>query len=233
MASERRFQSFRRGIESRTINIEAYYHEDTGQHLVDWDDILEAFPNTTCIMDGPNLVPRARDSRRKFIEPRCIKYQHGVPLEVVGDVFSRGAESASSPIPPSSSIARTATPNMHTDRHSPSFHSRTNSTSSSLLAVNTFNTTQSEITTSNTRPVSYGGSGPSSSYLVSPSYTHNNKVGHGRNNSDLNNQHFSPTSDLPTPGLRRVLMVNSYASHTSSKGETFYVAIKTEQGRVH
>lgn len=66
MASEERFQSFRRGLDSRLVNIEAYYHEETGQHLVDWDDILEAFPSVNCIMNGPNLVPRARDSRRKL-----------------------------------------------------------------------------------------------------------------------------------------------------------------------
>ncbi|KAF9122883.1 hypothetical protein BGW39_009413, partial [Mortierella sp. 14UC] len=217
MALEERFQSFRRGLDSRIVNIEAFYHEDTGQHLVDWDDILEAFPSISCIMNGPNLVPRARDNRRKFIEPRCIKYYHGVALEVVvGDVFSPGVESASLSTPPPSSIAGTATPDMHTGRASPPFHSRTDSTPSSADTAN-----QSPSTNANTRPVSFGGS----SYLMSPPYTNNSKgYGHGRNDSDLDNQQFSPPVELPKPLItpHSVSSASSYGQHqrtTSTAGD--------------
>ncbi|KAF9911578.1 hypothetical protein EC991_003042 [Linnemannia zychae] len=196
MASEERFQSFRRGLDSRIVNIEAFYHEDTGQHLVDWDDILEAFPNISCIMNGPNLVPRARDSRRKFIEPRCIKYHHGVALEVVvGDVFWPGAESTSLYTPPPPSIVRTATPHMQISRDSPSSHTRTDSTSSSHCTVDT-TVSQSPSTNANTRPTSF--SGPS--YLISPPYANNGKgYGHSRNSSELDSQQFSHPAELPSP----------------------------------
>ncbi|KAF9532452.1 hypothetical protein EC957_002405, partial [Mortierella hygrophila] len=56
IASSERFQSFRRSLDNRFVNIEASYHEEIGQHLVDWDDILEAIPSINCITDGPNLV---------------------------------------------------------------------------------------------------------------------------------------------------------------------------------
>ncbi|KAG0217868.1 hypothetical protein BGX33_009300 [Mortierella sp. NVP41] len=113
MGSEEQFQSFRRGLDSRVVRIEAYFHEETGQHLVDWDDITEAFPNINCIMNGFNVVSRARDSRRKFIEPRCIKYHHEVVLEVViGDVFSPASSSTFSPPP----MSGTAAPDIHLNR---------------------------------------------------------------------------------------------------------------------
>ncbi|KAG0217867.1 hypothetical protein BGX33_009299 [Mortierella sp. NVP41] len=116
MAAEEHYQSFRRGPDSRVVKIETYFHEETGQHLVDWDDVTDAFPNVTCVMNGPIVVSRAKDSRRKAIEPRCIKYHHDIVLEVViGDVFSPEVDSILSPPP----IPRTATPDIQLNVHVP------------------------------------------------------------------------------------------------------------------
>ncbi|KAF9105840.1 hypothetical protein BGX29_011243 [Mortierella sp. GBA35] len=134
MAAEEQYQSFRRGPDSRVVKIETYFHEETGQHLVDWDDVTDAFPNVTCVMNGPIVVSRAKDSRRKAIEPRCIKYHHDIVLEVViGDVFSPEVDSILSPPP----IPRTATPDIQLNVNSTFIHARTDSTTSSLLTVDT------------------------------------------------------------------------------------------------
>ncbi|KAF9276696.1 hypothetical protein BGZ88_001575 [Linnemannia elongata] len=195
MAPEERFQSFRRGLDSRLINIEAYYHEETGQHLVDWDDILEAFPSVNCIMNGPNLVPRARDNRRKFIEPRCIKYHHGIALEViVGDVFTPGVEATSTP--PPQPIQGTATPGTHLERDTHSFHSRTESTSSSILTVDTISHTQNNSANTSNRE-------------------------QGRNHSEMDYyQKFSPPFELPTPMFTPQSAGSSNSTHEQQQWTT-------------
>ncbi|KAF9933697.1 hypothetical protein FBU30_004705 [Linnemannia zychae] len=65
MTKPPRQQSFRRGHNSLVVNIDAYFHEETNQYLVEWSEILEAFPHATCIMNGPNLVSKAKNPKTR------------------------------------------------------------------------------------------------------------------------------------------------------------------------
>ncbi|KAF9921237.1 hypothetical protein FBU30_008782 [Linnemannia zychae] len=103
MAEETLLQSFRRGPSSRILQVEVHHHTNSNQHIVFWDDILEAFPGANIVLNGTVVVTRARDASLKFIEPRCIKYQPGIVLEVVGGedltLVSGGSTLAPTPTP--------------------------------------------------------------------------------------------------------------------------------------
>ncbi|KAG9061638.1 hypothetical protein KI688_007219 [Linnemannia hyalina] len=87
MSDETRHQSLQQG-NGEILQVEAYYHNDSGQHVIFWHDILEHFPGTTRVMNGTVAISRARDASYSFVEPRCIKYQHGKVLKAVlaGDI---------------------------------------------------------------------------------------------------------------------------------------------------
>ncbi|KAF9129762.1 Transmembrane osmosensor [Mortierella sp. 14UC] len=84
MATRPQLQSFRRGPSGLILQLEAHFHADSNQHIVFWDDIIEAFPGATSVRKGNVVVTRARDSSFRVLEPRCIKYQEGSLLEVMG-----------------------------------------------------------------------------------------------------------------------------------------------------
>ncbi|KAG0372802.1 hypothetical protein BGX24_012562, partial [Mortierella sp. AD032] len=109
MTPEERYQSFRNSADGRVVKVEAFYHEETRQYLVDWDDIMDVFPNISYVLNGDAAVARARDSRRKHIEPRCIRHYQDAVLEVVmSDVPLSGKEPTSTPGP----VSRAATPDV-------------------------------------------------------------------------------------------------------------------------
>ncbi|KAF9116632.1 hypothetical protein BGW39_002692 [Mortierella sp. 14UC] len=153
MASEEKHQSFRSSPNGRIVKVEAFYHEETRQYLVDWDDIMDVFPNVSYVLNGDAAVARARDSRRKHIEPRCIKYYQDVVLEVVmADVSLSEAQFTFPGLP----ISRAAVPDVSMDRDPTLFHYRTTSTASSHLTFDSLLT--------NARPDSVDSQG----YLLSP-----------------------------------------------------------------
>ncbi|KAG0282740.1 hypothetical protein BGZ96_000171 [Linnemannia gamsii] len=81
MTGENHLQSLRQLSTGQVFQVEAYYHPDSHQHIVLWDDLTQAFPNLTTVRDGTTVVPRARDNAQHFIEPRCIKYQSDKTLD--------------------------------------------------------------------------------------------------------------------------------------------------------
>ncbi|KAG0311239.1 hypothetical protein BGZ97_011979 [Linnemannia gamsii] len=74
MTDETRLQSLRQLSTGQVFQVEAYYHPDSRQHIVLWDDLTQAFPRLNTVRDGTAVVPRARDNTQHYIEPRCIKY---------------------------------------------------------------------------------------------------------------------------------------------------------------
>ncbi|KAF9118767.1 hypothetical protein BGW39_000881 [Mortierella sp. 14UC] len=128
MVTDIPYQSFK-GPDGRVVKVETFFHEETAQHLVDWNDIMEVFSNVSYVLNGDTAVVRVKDSRRIPIEPRCIKYHQDTVLEVVvGDMFA--AESAFSFSPPTS--YRAAAIDAHTDSDVSFSRSRAESTSSSF-----------------------------------------------------------------------------------------------------
>ncbi|KAF9118750.1 hypothetical protein BGW39_000911 [Mortierella sp. 14UC] len=73
MAKKTQLQPFQRGPLGRILQVEAHHHADSNQHIVFWDDILEAFPGATKVLNGNVVVTRARDSSLRILEPWCIK----------------------------------------------------------------------------------------------------------------------------------------------------------------
>ncbi|OAQ27734.1 hypothetical protein K457DRAFT_20740 [Linnemannia elongata AG-77] len=132
MSREETHQAFTKGPNSRVVWIEAFYHEQTRQHVIYWNDILDNFGPVNNIMKGPAVVTRARDSHGNDIVPRCIKYYHEAVLDVlIGDVFSSDAERFSS----TPSISRLGTPDIDSLGGSMSCHTRTATSASSRLTV--------------------------------------------------------------------------------------------------
>lgn len=62
MSREETHQAFTKGPNSCVVLIEAFYHEQTRQHVIYWDDILDNFGPVNNIMKGPAVATRARDS---------------------------------------------------------------------------------------------------------------------------------------------------------------------------
>ncbi|KAF9540637.1 hypothetical protein EC957_003922 [Mortierella hygrophila] len=83
MADETRLQSLRQLSTGQVFQFEAYYHSESQQHIILWDDMTHAFPRMTAIRNGTTVVPRARDTTSHYIEPRCIKYYPDKTLDVV------------------------------------------------------------------------------------------------------------------------------------------------------
>ncbi|KAK3840922.1 MAG: hypothetical protein J3R72DRAFT_446647, partial [Linnemannia gamsii] len=94
-------QSLQRGPQGRILHVEAYYHPQSRQYVVLWDDILEVFPDATNVLHGTVAATRARDENLRFIEPRCIKYQPGRVLVVIvrEELTPALGTSASNPLP--------------------------------------------------------------------------------------------------------------------------------------
>ncbi|KAH7053573.1 hypothetical protein BKA57DRAFT_256333 [Linnemannia elongata] len=180
-----RFQCFRRGgagpgQDSRVVSIEAFYHPDSGKHVVYWIDIQDAFPNIDdiVIMKEARVISRARNTSGLLIEPRCINYHHNVTLEVVSEVFSTGAASTLSP-----PLSVSTIPDLHMDKSRSYIHTQTASTASSHLKLNNAHSSQAE----STLPVPLG----EQIGLMSPPNTNNDSGGSKeqvRNNNDLDNQ---------------------------------------------
>ncbi|KAF8943824.1 hypothetical protein BGZ47_005015 [Haplosporangium gracile] len=142
MAEEKRFQSFRKGADGRVVKIEAFYHEESAQYLIEWDDIKDIFLNLDYVLKGDAAVPRAKDPRtRKRIEPPCISYYHEEILEVaIDDLFIAGAEPSSAP----ATMLRTKTPVIQLDNvlSSTSSPSQTEGTPSSLWTADSVRSNQ-------------------------------------------------------------------------------------------
>ncbi|KAG0368072.1 hypothetical protein BGX24_002954 [Mortierella sp. AD032] len=84
MSEDPRLQSLQRGPNGRVFQVEAHLHADSNQHIVFWDDIFEAFPGATNVLNGTVIVTRARDASLRLIDPKCIKYHPGKVLQVAG-----------------------------------------------------------------------------------------------------------------------------------------------------
>lgn len=59
---ESRLQSLQRGPAGRILQVEAHHHQESNQHIVFWDDIVEAFPGATSVLNGTVVANRARDA---------------------------------------------------------------------------------------------------------------------------------------------------------------------------
>ncbi|KAF9146642.1 hypothetical protein BGX30_011834 [Mortierella sp. GBA39] len=62
MGDEPRLQFLRRGPSGRVFQVEAHHHANSQQYVVFWEDILEAFPDATTLLNGSLIVTRARDA---------------------------------------------------------------------------------------------------------------------------------------------------------------------------
>ncbi|KAF9930187.1 hypothetical protein FBU30_000787 [Linnemannia zychae] len=78
-----RIQSFRRRYTGEFVQIRAELHPNEKQFVILWDDICHAFPGLTHVYNGTILIPRARDSNLKQIEPHCIFYKEGKEFEIL------------------------------------------------------------------------------------------------------------------------------------------------------
>ncbi|KAF9916306.1 hypothetical protein BX616_004091 [Lobosporangium transversale] len=77
------YQSFRALPDGPIIRIEASQDEETGLKLVFWEDIQDQFPGVQSIKNGDIAISFARNSKRKRIEPWCIRYHPGIVLDVI------------------------------------------------------------------------------------------------------------------------------------------------------
>ncbi|KAF9191113.1 hypothetical protein BGZ50_009641 [Haplosporangium sp. Z 11] len=80
---EEDYQSLRIAPDGPITRIEVFLDEDSGQKVVFWDDIEFQFPGIRCVKNGDIAISFARDSKRRRIEPLCIKYQPGIILDVI------------------------------------------------------------------------------------------------------------------------------------------------------
>ncbi|KAG0268064.1 hypothetical protein BGZ95_002631 [Linnemannia exigua] len=172
---DERFQSFTRG-ESEPVFVEAFYHTVSCQYVVYWVDILDAFliSGSMVVMKEKRVVSRAKYKSGRIIDPRCIKYRHGVVLEVVSNVSPQGVQCSCSPLP------IPATPDVDMNRDPTSCQSRPAGSASSHLDFETTHASHA-----NAKSIPSGGS----SYLMSPPYT----------KTDLERQQFISPGELPTP----------------------------------
>ncbi|KAF9112729.1 hypothetical protein BGX27_002904 [Mortierella sp. AM989] len=76
-------QAFRSISGGPTVRINVINDRPHRLKLVPWEDILEVFPNAIYIRDANGIVLPARDVKMKRINPRSIKSQADVVLEVV------------------------------------------------------------------------------------------------------------------------------------------------------
>ncbi|KAG0280197.1 hypothetical protein BGZ95_010951 [Linnemannia exigua] len=80
MATE--LQNLRQGQDGPTVQLRAEFDQESGKHLIFWEDVEFAFPGVHCLKSGSTIVSFARD-KRKRIEPLCIEYEPDVVLDVV------------------------------------------------------------------------------------------------------------------------------------------------------
>ncbi|KAF9292439.1 hypothetical protein BGZ88_006386 [Linnemannia elongata] len=76
-------QSFRQGLDGPIVQLQAEFDDETGKHLIYWEDVQFAFPGVHCVKSGIIIVAFVRDKQRRRIEPLCIAYEPNVVLEVV------------------------------------------------------------------------------------------------------------------------------------------------------
>ncbi|GJJ76246.1 hypothetical protein EMPS_08605 [Entomortierella parvispora] len=81
--AEEEYQSFRIGQDGPVIRIEALIDDETGQRVIYWEDIEFQFPGIHCVRHEDIAISFARDSKKRRIEPWCIRCYPGVVLEVV------------------------------------------------------------------------------------------------------------------------------------------------------
>ncbi|KAG0197053.1 hypothetical protein BGX28_009435 [Mortierella sp. GBA30] len=81
---EEEYQSFRIAPDGNVVTrIEVSTDEATGLQVVFWEDIEFQYPGIHCVKNGDIAVSFARDSKRKRLDPLCIKHHPGVILDVV------------------------------------------------------------------------------------------------------------------------------------------------------
>ncbi|KAF9547761.1 hypothetical protein EC957_007926 [Mortierella hygrophila] len=76
-------QSFRLGLDGPIVLLRAEFDDETGKHLIYWEDVQLAFPGVHCVKSGIVIVAFVRDKQRRRIDPLCIAYEPNVVLEVV------------------------------------------------------------------------------------------------------------------------------------------------------
>ncbi|KAI8600821.1 hypothetical protein EDD21DRAFT_124451 [Dissophora ornata] len=80
---EQLFQLVRAQSVHHTIGIPARFDIGTGSHLVLWKDIQLAFEDAKYLMQGSNMVPFLIDDGLRHLDPKRIKYDPGVVLDIV------------------------------------------------------------------------------------------------------------------------------------------------------
>ncbi|KAG0060296.1 hypothetical protein BGZ89_012379 [Linnemannia elongata] len=83
MTDETHLQSLRQLSTGQVFQVESYYHSESQQQIILWDDMIHAFPRMTTIRNGTTVVPRARDTTSHYIEPSCIKYHPDMILDII------------------------------------------------------------------------------------------------------------------------------------------------------
>ncbi|KAK3840879.1 MAG: hypothetical protein J3R72DRAFT_169818 [Linnemannia gamsii] len=76
-------QSLRQGQDGPTVQLRTEFDQESGKHLIFWEDVEFAFPGVHCLKSGSMIVSFARDKQRRRIEPLCIAYEPDVVLDVV------------------------------------------------------------------------------------------------------------------------------------------------------
>ncbi|KAG0266204.1 hypothetical protein BGZ95_003080 [Linnemannia exigua] len=68
------------------LHIKVDYHVATGQYIIPWADITDAFPQGYLVKNGDTILPFLSDqdeTQKLLIEPLCVAYQDNAVLEVV------------------------------------------------------------------------------------------------------------------------------------------------------
>ncbi|KAF9344066.1 hypothetical protein BGX26_004858, partial [Mortierella sp. AD094] len=92
-------QAFRAKSSSTACNILARLDPKTGQYIVLWREIQQAFTNPKCIMNNEDFVPFLLDDDFEEILPQRIAYIPGVTLEVVTSVTDNAVDTTSEASP--------------------------------------------------------------------------------------------------------------------------------------
>lgn len=58
-------QSFRQGLDGPIVQLQAEFDDETGKHLIYWEDVQFAFPGVHCVKSGIIIVAFVRDKQRR------------------------------------------------------------------------------------------------------------------------------------------------------------------------
>ncbi|KAF9338770.1 hypothetical protein BGZ91_007938, partial [Linnemannia elongata] len=108
-------QSFRKGLDGPIVQLLAEFDDETGKHLIYWEDVQFAFPGVHCVKSGIIIVAFVRDKQRRRIEPLCIAYEPNVVLEVVMAATPAVAAANALPSPFPSPASSTTVHTRHED----------------------------------------------------------------------------------------------------------------------